>query len=252
MTARSLGLGILLTVGAPGGVAWAEDPRPDFQDPATRAEAQLDVLAGLVGSGLTDQALDVARDLRASGMKDDRLDVLQATAMHQKGMSGEALTMLQKVVARHPRDAAAWGALGLLHADLKRVDLAVDALQRAARLDKNNAIYLNNLGFVLYAHGDYKGAVEAYQAAVVLDPAAVRTRNNLGFAFARLNKDPEALEAFRAAGDESSARYNLGVACELRNDTACALTNYQAALSARPDSVRVQNALNSLLSAESP
>ncbi len=240
-----------LALAASAGGHAADAPRPDFQDPSTRAEAQLDVLEGMVAAGLTDQALDVARDLRAGGMKDERLDILQASAMHQRGMSTDAVAMIERVVERHPRNAAAWGAIGLIYADLKRVDDSVAALKRASRLDKDNGVYLNNLGFVLYAHGDYEPAVEAYRAAVVVDPSDARTRNNLGFALARLNKDPEALEAFRAAGDESSARYNLGVACELRNDTACALTNYQAALAASPGSARAQNALNSLLSVES-
>lgn len=232
--------------------AWAEDaPRPDFQDPATRTRAQLDVLQGLVDAGMTDSALEVARELRGGGMKEDRLDILQATAMHQQGMNTDALSMLRAVVDRHPRNAAAWGAIGLLHADLKQVPEAVAALERAARLDKGNAAFLNNLGFVQYAAGNDTAAVEAYRAAVVLDPTDARTRNNLGFALARLGKDPEALEAFRAAGSEADARYNLGVACELRSDAASALTNYQAALAARPDHVLAQNALNALLSSES-
>jgi Flp pilus assembly protein TadD len=241
---------LLLAAVLAGPALAADAPRPDFADAALRQRAQLDVLEGLIAANMTDQALDVARELRSQGVKDDRLDILQANAMHQRGMDTDALTMLEGVVKRHPRNATGWGALGLIYADAARVDDAVNALQRASRLDKDNPVYLNNLGFILYAKGDYAHAVESYRAAIAADPSDARTRNNLGFALARLEKDTEALEAFRAAGDESDARYNLGVACEMRNDRAGALTNYQAALAARPDHSRAQSALNALLAVE--
>lgn len=241
-----------LVLGAPLAHAGGEPaPRPDFTDGITREKAQLDVLQGLVDAGMTDQALEVAREIRSQGIKDDRLDILSARAMHQKGMNSEALGMVEAVLQRHPRNAEALAELGLLHADLKHLDEAIAAFEKATRWAPSDPGSFNNLGFVLYAKGEYARAVTAYRAAIQLDPSDVRTRNNLGFALARLEKDSEALEAFRASGDESDARYNLGVACELRADSACALTNYQAALAARNDNVRAQNALNALLSGES-
>lgn len=232
--------------------ASADEPRPDLADPHTREVAQLDVLEGLIEARMIDQALVVARDLREAGIKSPRLDVLQARAMHARGMDSDALALLQKVVARQPRNADAWAEMGLIHADAKEVDAAIAAYQKAARLDDGNAHHLNNLGFLLYAKGEYASAIDAYRKAVVLDPADSRTRNNLGFALARLEKDTEALEIFRSANDEADARYNLGVACEMRHDRVSAINNFQAAVAARPDHVRAQNALTALLSVESP
>jgi len=244
---------LLALLGAPSALAAdAGEPRPDLADPRTRATAQLDVLEGLIEAKMIDQALVVARDLREAGMKEPRLDVLQARAMHARGMDSDAVRLLEEVVSRQPRNADAWAEIGLIRADAKELDIAIAAYQKAARYDQRSAHHQNNLGFLLYARGDYKEAVEAYRAAILLDPSDVRTRNNLGFALARLENDREALEAFRSANDEADARYNLGVACDMRHDRASAINNYQAALAARPGHVQAQNALQALLSAESP
>lgn len=225
---------------------------PDLSHPSVRQDAQLDVLAGLVENGLYDPALTVAEELRKQGVADIRLDLLEASAMEQRGQKLEALEILERVVKQHPRTGAAWARAGILYADLGRVEEALNALGRAAKLEPRDADIWNNLGFVAYAAGKYEVAVEHYREALERSPSDGRIRNNLGFALARLDEDTDALNAFRAAGDEADARYNLGVACELRHDRAAALTNYQAAIRARPDHPLAQTALNALLAVETP
>lgn len=244
--------GLMLALGL-SGPAWArEAAAPDLSQPTERAEAQLDVLEGLLRSNMVTDALAVAAQLRASGMHDPRLDLLQARAMHAQGMNAQALDMLTKLTRRTPRSAAAWSELGLVRADQDDTEGAVAALERARRLAPTDAGVLNNLGYLTMAAGRSARAVELFEAALVQDPSSVRTRNNLGFALARLERDTAALEAFRSAGAESDARYNLGVACELRGDTASALNQYQAALSAAPDHPAAAAALARLLHPESP
>jgi Flp pilus assembly protein TadD len=111
---------------------------------------------------------------------------------------------------------------------------------------------MNILGYLEMARGRNQRAVELFEAAIVQDPSNSRTRNNLGFALARLERDTDALAAFRAAGTEADARYDMGVACELRGDTASALTNYQAAISASSQHEPARAALARLLHTESP
>lgn len=229
-----------------------EQISPDLTSPTARAKAQLDVLEGLVKGGMVTEALSVATQLRASGMNDGRLDLLQAEALHAQGMSDQAATMLKGLVKKEPRNAAAWSELGIVLSDQKDQDGAVAALERAHRLAPTDPKVLNNLGYLEMAQGHNQRAVDLFEAAVVQDPASARTRNNLGFALARLERDTEALAAFRAAGNEADARYNMGVACELRGDTASALTNYQAAIAVTDAYAPATAALARLLHTESP
>ena len=250
MTPRLLALGLLLA-----GPAFAREKEvlsPDLSQPQARAEAQLNVLEGLVRSGMVEDALRVASQLRESGMDDPKLDLLQARAMHAAGMSAQAAEMLKTLTRHQPRDEAAWSELGVVLADTQDTAGAIVALERARRLDPEDPRVLNNLGYLEMASGDSKRAVTLLQAALVQEPSNIRTRNNLGFALARLERDSEAHTAFLAAGSEADARYNMGVACEQRGDTASALTNYQAALAASENHGPARAAISRLLHTESP
>jgi tetratricopeptide (TPR) repeat protein len=226
--------------------------QPDLDDPAVREATQLQVLSGLIDAGLTSEALKVAADLRALGVKSPGLDLLQARALNLQGQRTEALRLLEALVDDHPRDAEAWALLGLVYADAGRPTEGVKALERAASLKKDDADILNNLGYLYLAVGENGRAVATLQRAITLNPTLRRARNNLGFALARQERDMEALEAFRGAGTEADARYNLGVACELRRDTASALNEYRAVLQLEPDYAKASEALDRLLSKETP
>lgn len=249
-----LALLVLLGVAAPAraGAAADEPMRPDLSDPAVKREVQLDVLEGLYDAGMYDDALRVAGELRSQGVKDDRLDILQAQVMSARGLRTDAISMLQALVRRSPRNAAAWSALGVVFADHKMLSDSIGALEKAARLAPNDAAVLNNLGYVQMASGKFTPAVDSFKKSLMLDPSQARTRNNLGFALARAERDMEALEMFRSSGSEADARYNLGLACELRMDPTSALAHYQAALQSQPDHPQAKAALNRLLHPESP
>lgn len=224
--------------------------RPDLTDPQIRLSAQLDLIEGLMEAGIPQDALRVARELRAQGVDHWKLDLVQARALQRLGVLAEAIPLAESATRRARRAWEAWAALGVMYADAHRLDEAINALERALRLHHDDPGLLNNLGYLQMVNGSPEVAVELFQASLALDPTSNQTRNNLGFALARLERDSEALDAFRAAGSEAEARYNLGVACELRQDTASALTQYQAALRARPDFPQARSALDRLLATE--
>lgn len=254
-TTRLIALGVAATLAAGTAIARTREPEQlsaDLTDPASRTKAQLDVLEGMVNSGMVTEALQVATQLRAEGLKASRLDLLQARAMHAQGMSSQAADMLRGLVKKEPRNGPAWSVLGIVLSDMKDTDGAVAAMERARRITPDDPAVLNNLGYLQMAKGLNQRAVELFELAIVQDPSNARTRNNLGFALARLERDTDAIAAFRAAGSEADARYNMGVACELRGDTASALTNYQAAVEASPGYAPASAALARMLHTESP
>lgn len=225
-------LALLVSVGwasAPVG----EEPSPDWKDDRTRHAAQVQVLNTMIDSGLAPQALASATQIREKEGSWLELDLVQARALHTCGLYEESELLLGRIVRRHPRHAGAWALLGLVRADRQDAEGAVKALAKAVRIDPNQAAWLNNLGFLYLSTGDLERATLTLREALRLDPASSRTRNNLAFALAADEKDSEALQLFRSTSDEADARYNLGVACERRGDIASALTQYQAALSAR-------------------
>jgi len=151
---------------------------------------------------------------------------------------------VRTAVERSRKAQAGWAA--------RRFDERVEALRRAAKLLPDDAGVRNNLGVAHLAAGSPAEAEGAFRAALAWDPANLRARNNLGFALARQQRDDDALVSFRAAGDEGTARYNLGLACELRGDVPAALVQYHAALAARPDDPATRTALARLLPPPAP
>jgi Flp pilus assembly protein TadD len=212
----------------------------------------VEVINGMIDAGLTEQALALCAQLRSQGITTTELDVAQARALNVQGLHTEAQQFLEQVLKKHKRDAGAWSMLGVVLADQEKLPEAKSALETANRLKANDSDVLNNLGFVAMAQGDLEEATRYYRASLQVDPTQKRTRNNLGFALVRMEQDQAGLEMFRSAGSETEARYNMGVACEWRNDRACAVVQFQAALEATPGYEPAVNALKKLLVENTP
>lgn len=237
-----------LTLAAPP----AENPQPDLSDARVRLATQLDVLDALVDNNMPEQALAMIGEMHKQGAKDVRIDIAQGRAMHLRGLDHDAERVLEAAVRAHPRSGGAWAALGVLQADIGKLEAAEASLQKAVKLEPKGADIQNNYGFVLLATAKPEAAIVAFQAALALDPSSSRTRNNLGFAYVRLDRYDEALEMFRAAGSEADARYNFAVACEQHGDHTAAITNYQAVLTVQPGHPLAVAALSRLLKESSP
>ncbi len=134
-----------------------------------------------------------------------------------------------------PRDPRPLKTLGVLYADLERVDEAVQMLEKATRLAPDDAAALNNLGFLYLCQERYPQARQVLEQAIGLDGTEGRYRNNLAFALVAVGEHHEALRIFRSTGTEGDARYNLGVAFERMGKTPSALLQYEHALRAQPD-----------------
>jgi Flp pilus assembly protein TadD len=239
-------LGLALWSALGGRAAAQDSPAEVPPDAAAR------VVSGLVDAGLVDQALAVASEARAGGASPPRLDVAQARAMHAKGLSAEALTLLEGYLRRHRRDAEAWATRGVVLLDLGRTGEAIAALEHSRKLQRRSAPVHNNLGWALLVAGRAPEAEASFREALRHDPASRRARNNLGFALARQGRDAEALEAFRAVLGEADARLNLASACEWRGDVASAVVQLRAALAAQPDHAPAAAALGRLAPAGPP
>lgn len=132
-----------------------------------------------------------------------RARLAQAEAMHQQGRSAEALQMLERLAADHPREVRVWISLG-------------DVLQQASRLP---------------------AAEQAFQRAVEIEPTNVDGWFGLGVV--RMTTSPrQAADAFRETirhkADHVRAHYLLGVCLKNDGDLGRAREAFQQALRCDP------------------
>jgi Tfp pilus assembly protein PilF len=222
------------------------EPAPAWSTQNGRERAKLELATAMLEGGAAEQALSLLGQMRAEGTDGPDIDVLQARALGQIGLLDDAADMLERVVARHSRNADAWNQLGIVRMDRKELELSVQAFENAARLAEDRADIENNLGFALMAAGRPADAVAPLRRALKLDASKPLTKNNLGFALVAAGKEQEAWRVFRAAGAEADAHYNLAYGLELRGDGAAALGHYRSALKANPNFRSAEEAIHRL------
>jgi Flp pilus assembly protein TadD len=141
------------------------------------------------------------------------------------------LSHLQRAVEIDPKSPKAQAALGVSLDQLGRGAEALPHLEAARGLRPHDARILNNLGVAYLRAGQAERAEPLFRAALREDQrdAALRA-NNLGMALAMQGRFDEALASFRTAGDEQSARANLGYARYVRREYDQAIAEYEKAL----------------------
>jgi Flp pilus assembly protein TadD len=174
-----------------------------------------------------------ADQLHREAPDDGEVLVLRGTIYRERGLPGEAEIDLKEAIARADL-AEAHASLGILYDMTKRGELAEPHHRRAVLLAKDNAMYLNNLGFSLFLRKKYQPAIEAYQQAVRMSPTTGRIRTNLGFAYAATGDLPRAAREFAMGAGPAQAKNNLGFAYEQRGDLTNAYALYVEALRLDP------------------
>jgi Tfp pilus assembly protein PilF len=129
--------------------------------------------------------------------------------------------------------------LGTLRSQQGRTAEAIDALEKAVRLDPRSAAVNFNLGVAYQGHGRLEDAARAYGAVIALDPHMAAAHNNLGNACKILGRMEPAIEAYRRAlqlqPDFVEAMHNLANALRDRGAVNDAITNYEHALALDPE-----------------
>jgi Flp pilus assembly protein TadD len=158
---------------------------------------------------------------------------LRGIVYRERGLYADAEADLRAALDATPDSAEAHAALGILYDVELRPD--AEAEHRAAvRLVPENPTYLNNLGFSLYLHHQFKEAIAEYEKAARLAPLARRVRTNLGFACAASGDWRRAAREFAMGGTEAEAKNNLGFAYERRGDLGNAYDLYLEAIRLDP------------------
>ena len=86
--------------------------------------------------------------------------------------------------------------MGITHLREGRVDLAIDAIKQAIKVDPKNAFFYKGLGTAYPAKQKWNDAIDAYRKALELNPYFVDVRNDLGTALILSGKRDEGKKEF--------------------------------------------------------
>ncbi len=120
--------------------------------------------------------------------------------LHRSGRLTEAEAYYRRVLAARPDHADGLHLLGLVAHQSKRSDEAVDLINQAVNnKGSNNAVYLTNLGLILFDQGLYDKALDCCDRAITTDPDNADAHTHRGLALTNLRRFDEALASYARA-----------------------------------------------------
>jgi len=150
-------------------------------------------------SALTDRTL-IAKAVAHSGQagRKEQYFIRSRAALISRNI-GQALAVLEELVAQYPDEKEAWFMLGQVRQQMARLDEAVDDYDRATRIDPLYKQAYNALAYVNSARGDLTGALEAIDRYIELAPDEPNPYDTRGEICGRNGDLDGAIESFRRA-----------------------------------------------------
>jgi len=175
----------------------------------------------------------------------------EAVAFHQQGKLADAARIYREILQRQPNDFDALHLLGVIAAQTRRTELAVELIEKAIGINAKVADAHSNRGNALRDLKRFEEALASYDRALVLKPDYAEAFNNRGIALKELNRVDEALASYDKAlvlkPDYAEAFYNRGIALQELNRVDEALASYDKALVLKPDYAKAFNNRGSVL-----
>ncbi len=180
-----------------------------------------------------------SRSSMSTSQNDSRDDLLaRAAKCAADGQLDEAERILNNALSIQPGDALIRYRLGSLYLRMENFSDAISTFHSALKLDPENPVILNELGFALDLSGDVNGAGDAYaRAAACPKPFPPALYNHaLRLMNSNASDTAEAVleKALAAEPDYVPAMLALGEVFETRGEFETASVYYQRALSIEP------------------
>ncbi len=186
---------------------------------------------------MAEPALDIARRKPRSAARQRRYAA--ALLLHGQGQEPAAKEIYESLIAASPDDAECLNNLATIEWRAGDLQRALDLVLRATRADRDNVMYLDNLGQIL---GDLKlhdKAAEAFALSLKRKPNAPQTLLKLSIALRYLGRWDQAiaaaLRAIELAPDRADGYDMLGVIMNAQGRLAEAAEVLQHALALEPD-----------------
>ena len=163
----------------------------------------------------------------------------QGMVFHQQGKLADAERSYREILRQQPNHFGALHLLGVIAHRMRRMDRAIELIERAIALKPNYAMAYLDRGNVLLDLKRPADALASFDAAITLESDSAIAHNNRGKALHELRRLRDALESYdRAialAPNIAAAHNNRGaVLSDLQRDTE-ALASYNKAIALKPN-----------------
>jgi predicted O-linked N-acetylglucosamine transferase (SPINDLY family) len=169
----------------------------------------------------------------------------QAMALHQQGKLAEAEHIYGEVLRQQPIHFDALHLLGIIAAQTRRTERAVELIRRAIGLNAKVAAAHSNLGNALRDLKRPADALASHDKAIALKPNYAEAYYNRGNALLDLSRPADALASYDKAitlkPNNAEAFYNRGNALLDLNRPSDALASYDKAIALKPDHAKAHN-----------
>jgi tetratricopeptide (TPR) repeat protein len=115
------------------------------------------------------------------------------------GDLGQAVEAFQKALKLDPGSSEAWSNLGTTYFDQQRPTEALSAAQKSIELNPEMTAAWNNLGDLHHRSGQYDQAIQAYKKSLSINKKDAQTWVKLGDAYLSLGMPAEAVQPFKKA-----------------------------------------------------
>jgi protein O-mannosyl-transferase len=173
--------------------------------------------------------------------------MLGVLTWRQSGMYADDETLYQATIRKNPACWMAHNNLGLLLAELGRLDEAMAHYRKALELNPRYSEAHNNLGNLLAELRRTDDAMASYRKALELNPRYSEAHYNLGILLEELGRMDEAMAYYRKALELNPRYYgahsNLGILLADLGRTDEAIVHFQWVLKNEPNSISAHSNL---------
>jgi len=162
------------------------------------------------------------------------------------GQLNEAITELTTAAALDPKSGEVHMLLGVAYDRKGLGGRARDEFETAAHDPRDQAMHLNNLGFLLYRQGEYDDAIKHLKKAANLSPGDVRIWNNLVLVQLASEKFDDAYQSSVHVIGEFDSRMKIADRLQWHGRTKDAIKQLEKARLLRPESTEVLSHLAAL------
>lgn len=141
---------------------------------------------------------------------------------HQSGQIQAAAACYHQVLEWQPNHADAWHLLGVIAAQQKQYQIAIERISRAIALNSKSPSFYQNLGNVYQEQGQLSQAIASYHKVIQLQPEYTDAYKNLGI-------------AYKKQGQWTEATLNSAIAHQLTGEFQLAIASYQETIKFQPD-----------------
>jgi Flp pilus assembly protein TadD len=165
--------------------------------------------------------------------------LLKGRDLLNAGKLNEAIAELSLATSLDPKSGEAHTLLGVAYDRKGLRDRAQQSFETALHAPDDQAMHLNNLGYLFYKNGDYDQAIKYLKRSVKINSEDQRIWNNLGMAQCGAGKFDDAYKSFLHATGEFQARVKVAAYLERQGFAEKAIKQLEKARKLQPGSTEV-------------